>query len=167
MLRDVNFACRIHPAAQSDIGEQQWVTGLHCVWSVIGWLIVYEDGHYLYPGQYSKTICQSQIGWYRLWGRNILMARRSTFLESRFWRSHVCGTLLMPLLGNVYFLCNKILLDIKAKSTENMTVQQAFSFWPSQLLHDFFFLFWAIVQCNQIFFLPMKLHALQLLPWRK
>ena len=29
MLRDVNFACRIHPAAQSDIGEQQWVMGFH------------------------------------------------------------------------------------------------------------------------------------------
>ena len=29
MLRDVNFACRIHPAAQSDIGEQQWVTGFN------------------------------------------------------------------------------------------------------------------------------------------
>ena len=27
----VNFACRIHPAAQSDISEQQWVTGFHCV----------------------------------------------------------------------------------------------------------------------------------------
>ena len=27
MSRDVNFAYRIHPAAQSDIGEQQWVTG--------------------------------------------------------------------------------------------------------------------------------------------
>ena len=27
--RDVNFACRIHPAAQSDIGKQQWVTGFH------------------------------------------------------------------------------------------------------------------------------------------
>ena len=25
--RDVNFACRIHPTVQSDIGEQQWVTG--------------------------------------------------------------------------------------------------------------------------------------------
>ena len=106
-------------------------------------------------------ILSEQIGWYRLWGRNILMARRSTFLESRFWRSHVCGTLSMPLLGNVYFLCNKILLDIKAKSTENMTVQQAFSFWPSQLLHDFFFLFWAIVQCNQIFFSPHET------TWRK
>ena len=23
--RDVNFACRIHPAAQCDIGEKQWV----------------------------------------------------------------------------------------------------------------------------------------------
>ena len=26
MLRDVNFACRVHPAVQSDIGEQQWVS---------------------------------------------------------------------------------------------------------------------------------------------
>ena len=25
--RDVNFACRIHPAVQSNMGEQQWVTG--------------------------------------------------------------------------------------------------------------------------------------------
>ena len=31
VLRDVNFACRIHPAAQSNIGEQQWVTGFQCV----------------------------------------------------------------------------------------------------------------------------------------
>ena len=29
MSRDVNFASRIHPSAQSDIGEQQWVTGFH------------------------------------------------------------------------------------------------------------------------------------------
>ena len=28
-----------------------------CVWSVVGWLIVYQDGDYLYPGQYSQTIC--------------------------------------------------------------------------------------------------------------
>ena len=26
MSRDGNFACRTHPAAQSAIGEQQWVT---------------------------------------------------------------------------------------------------------------------------------------------
>ena len=55
--RDVNFACKIHPAAQSDISEQQWVTRFHCVLSVVGWLIVYQDDNYLYPGQYSKTIC--------------------------------------------------------------------------------------------------------------
>jgi hypothetical protein len=29
VVRDVNFACRRHPAAQSDICEQQWVTGFH------------------------------------------------------------------------------------------------------------------------------------------
>ena len=42
MLRDVNFACRIHPVAQSDIRKQQWVTGFHnelslcvkCCWMV-------------------------------------------------------------------------------------------------------------------------------------
>ena len=33
---------------QSDIGKQQWVTGFYCV---VGWLIVYQDGNYLYPGQ--------------------------------------------------------------------------------------------------------------------
>ena len=44
MLRDVNFAYRIHPAAQNEIGEQQWLTGL----------IVYQYGNYLYPGQYSN-----------------------------------------------------------------------------------------------------------------
>ena len=39
MLRDINFASWIHPAAQSDIGKQQWVTGIHCVRSVAGLLI--------------------------------------------------------------------------------------------------------------------------------
>ena len=29
MSRDVNFACTIHPEAQSDIGKQQWVTWFH------------------------------------------------------------------------------------------------------------------------------------------
>ena len=33
--RAVNFACRIHPAAQSNISEQQWVTGFHCVCEVL------------------------------------------------------------------------------------------------------------------------------------
>ena len=34
----------------------------HCVWSVVGWLIVYQDGDYLQPiGQYSQTICRLQI----------------------------------------------------------------------------------------------------------
>ena len=57
VLKNVNFAYRIHPAAQSDIGKQQWVTGFHCVWSIVVWLLVYQDGDYLYPGQYSQTIC--------------------------------------------------------------------------------------------------------------
>jgi hypothetical protein len=49
VLRDGNFACRIHPAAPSAIDEQQWVTGFHCVCSVVGWLIVYQLGiYYLY-----------------------------------------------------------------------------------------------------------------------
>ena len=89
MLRDVNFAWRIHPKAQSDISEQQWVTGFQCVWGVVGWLILYQDGNYLYPGQCSQTIRGSQIGWYRLRGENILMARPSTFLESRSCRGPV------------------------------------------------------------------------------
>ena len=28
---------------------------------VVEWLIVYQDGYYLYLGQYSQTICESQI----------------------------------------------------------------------------------------------------------
>ena len=38
----------------------------------------------------NAVICQSQIGWYCLWGRNILMARPSTFLESRSWWGYDC-----------------------------------------------------------------------------
>ena len=44
MSRDGRFACGIHPAVQSAIGEQQWVTGFHCVRSVVGWLIVCQLG---------------------------------------------------------------------------------------------------------------------------
>ena len=58
---------------RSDIGKQQWVTGFHGVWSVVGWLIVYQDGDYLYPCQYSQTICRLQIGWYHLCSGNILI----------------------------------------------------------------------------------------------
>ena len=47
---------------QTAVGH--WVS--LCVWSVVGWLIVYQDGNYLYPGQYSQTICWLQIRWYRL-----------------------------------------------------------------------------------------------------
>ena len=63
---------------QAAVGH--WVS--LCVWSVVGWLIVYQDGDYLYPGQYNQTICWLQIGWYCLWGGNILMARTSTFLKA-------------------------------------------------------------------------------------
>ena len=41
MSRDGNFACGIHPAAQSAISKQQWETGFHFVWSVVVQLIVY------------------------------------------------------------------------------------------------------------------------------
>ena len=34
MSRDINFASWIHPAAQSDIGKQQWINGIHCVCEV-------------------------------------------------------------------------------------------------------------------------------------
>ena len=66
-----------------------------CVWSVVGWLIVYQDGNYLYPRQYSQNICWSQI-----WGGNILMARPSTFLESRTWWGHDYGKVIY-LITNV------------------------------------------------------------------
>ena len=76
---------------QAAVGH--WVS--LCVWSVVGWLIVYQDGNYLYPGQYSQTIWRSQIGWYPLRGGNILMARPSTFLERRSWLGHDCGKFIL------------------------------------------------------------------------
>ena len=66
-----------------------------CVWSVVGWLIVYQDGNFLYPRLYSQNICWSQI-----WGGNILMARPSTFLESRTWWGHDYGKVIY-LITNV------------------------------------------------------------------
>ena len=62
---------------------------------------MYQDGNYLYPGQYSQTICRSQIGWYGLLGWSILMARPSTFLESRLWWDQDCGKHQL----NVYVAC--------------------------------------------------------------
>ena len=44
----------------SSSGSLGFIMNFHCVWSVAGWLIVYQDGDYLYPGQYSQTICRSQ-----------------------------------------------------------------------------------------------------------
>ena len=35
----------------------KWVTGFHCVLSVVEWLIVYQVDNYLYPDKYSQTIC--------------------------------------------------------------------------------------------------------------
>ena len=62
-----------HPAAQSDISEQQWVTGFHCVWSVVGWLIVYQLSILsLSCSQYSQTIC------WRGWDDNACLGVRNT-----------------------------------------------------------------------------------------
>ena len=44
----------------SSSGSLGFIMNFHCVWSVAGWLIVYQDGNYLYLGQYSQTICRSQ-----------------------------------------------------------------------------------------------------------
>ena len=64
-LQDTSHSAKWHP--QAAVGH--WVS--LCLWSVVGWLIVYQDDNYLYPGQYSQTICRL------LWGGNILMARHS------------------------------------------------------------------------------------------
>ena len=78
MSRDGNFACRIHPAAQSAIGEQQWVTVSLWVWSVVGWLIVYQLGILsLSCSQYSQTIC------WRGWDYNACLGvRNSNIIEA-------------------------------------------------------------------------------------
>ena len=38
-LRDTSRSAKCHRRA-----EQQWVTGFRCMWSVVGWLIVYQLG---------------------------------------------------------------------------------------------------------------------------
>ena len=64
MSRDVNFACRIPPAVQIDIGEQQWATGFHnelslCV-NCCRMVDVYQDGG-LSLSRPILSDCQSQI----------------------------------------------------------------------------------------------------------
>ena len=111
----------------NDIDKQLWVTGFHCVWSVLE----YQDGNYLYPGQCKQTIWRSQIGWYRPWGRNILMARHSTFLKSRSLWSHdyrkfiylfCCSVSIFQneiLISKIYQNCNK---KIKSGQTISITL---------------------------------------------
>ena len=68
-------------------------SGFHCVWNVVGWLIVYQD---LYPSQYSQKICWLQIRWYCLWGGNIFKTRKKDYIRTNLpwctpqsqWLSH-------------------------------------------------------------------------------
>ena len=48
---------KVTSASNSAVGH--WVS--LWVWSVVGCLLVYQDGKYLYSGQYSQTICWSHI----------------------------------------------------------------------------------------------------------
>ena len=34
-----HWACRQYGHTKIEISKQQWVTGFHCVWSVVGWLM--------------------------------------------------------------------------------------------------------------------------------
>ena len=66
-----HWACRQY--GQPAIGEQQWVTVSLCVWSVVGWLIVYQFGTLsLSCSQHSQTICLSG------WDDNACLGVRST-----------------------------------------------------------------------------------------
>ena len=51
--------CKVTSASSS--GSLGFIMNFHCVWSVVGWLIVYQNSDYLYPSEYSQTICQLQI----------------------------------------------------------------------------------------------------------
>ena len=94
-LFHIAFACGIHPAVQSAISEQQWVTGFHCVWSVAGWLIV--DGNLslsrpilsvTYGTPQGTPTVQSQIMMIPIKFGNI----NSTSLESRSWLWKIYST---------------------------------------------------------------------------
>ena len=79
-MQDTSCNAKWHRRAA--VGHWVW----WCVWSDVGWLIVYQDGNYLYPGTYIQMI--PQIRWYCLGGGNILIF---SFLESRSWWGHDCG----------------------------------------------------------------------------
>ena len=88
--RDVNFACKIHPAAQNDIGEQQWVTGFHNELSL--WVkCCTKIGTISIGANTVRPSVDCRWWWYHLRGGNINMARPSTFLKSRSWWGHECG----------------------------------------------------------------------------
>ena len=59
--------------------EGHWVS--LCVWSDVGWLIVYQIGDYLYLGRHSQTISGHRRWMILPWGREY----SSTFLGSRSW----------------------------------------------------------------------------------
>ena len=68
------------------------VTGFHCVWSFVGWFIVYQDGNYLYPGQYNQAYCLSKIEWCHLWDRNIgktqYIPGKQVLVRSWLWKTN-------------------------------------------------------------------------------
>ena len=63
--------------------------GFHCVWSVVGWLIVHQDDNYPYPVLYSR----SQIGWYRLLvqepshGKTQYIPGKQVLVRSWLWKN--------------------------------------------------------------------------------
>ena len=74
--------CKLTLASSS--GPPGFIMNFHCVWTVVGWLMCTKMGDYLYRGQYCQTV-NRRLWWYWLQGQNIIMAKPSTFLESRFW----------------------------------------------------------------------------------
>ena len=92
LLSGYILQCKV--TSPSSSGSLGFTTNFHCVWSVVGWLMVYQDGNYLYPGRYTQTIWQSQImmillpsGWEYYHGKTKYIPGKQILVRSWLWKT--------------------------------------------------------------------------------
>ena len=106
MSRHVNFACRIHPVAQSDIGEQQWVTRFHCVCEVLNCRLVDSVPRWRlslsWPIQSDHLSIGDQMippsGWEHFHGKTQYIPGKKVLVRSCLWKIYFI----------YYFMCRKM-----------------------------------------------------------
>ena len=132
---NTNFAYitqhRVTSASSS--GLLDFMVNFHCVWSISGLLIVYQDGDYLYLGQYNQTICWSQIvmipplrrkHWH---GKTQYIPGKKVLVRSCQWKIYYC-----------YGDHKRVL---KGHQIELKMLGHCIKYWPSKLLQPYFWYF--------------------------